>query len=127
MGFLDDLFGKGTEKQVSKVVDETMEKGREFGEKAVAHGKVMAKVAKEKAIEAKYTLQIEKLKYSIGSEVVKKGLPIAKNDEKIKPMLDKVNVLEKKLKGNKTATNGNSAKKTAKTSKKQASKKSKKK
>lgn len=127
MGFLDDLFGKGTEKQVSKVVDETMEKGREFGEKAMAQGKVMAKVAKEKAIEAKYTLQIEQLKYSIGNEVVKKGLPIAKNDEKIKPMLDKVNVLEKKLKGNKTATNGNSAKKTAKTSKKQASKKSKKK
>lgn len=127
MGFLDDLFGKGTEKQVSKVVDETMEKGREFGEKAMAQGKVMAKVAKEKAIEAKYTLQIEQLKYSIGNEVVKKGLPIAKNDEKIKPMLDKVNVLEKKLKGNKTATNSNSAKKTAKTSKKQASKKSKKK
>ena len=127
MGFLDDLFGKGTEKQVSKVVDETMEKGREFGEKAMAQGKVMAKAAKEKAIEAKYTLQIEQLKYSIGNEVVKKGLPIAKNDEKIKPMLDKVSVLEKKLKGNKTATNGNSAKKTAKTSKKQASKKSKKK
>lgn len=127
MGFLDDLFGKGTEKQVSKVVDETMEKGREFGEKAMAQGKVMAKVAKEKAIEAKYTLQIEQLKYSIGNEVVKKGLPIAKNDEKIKPMLDKVSALEKKLKGNKTATNGNSAKKIAKTSKKQASKKSKKK
>ncbi|MBR4313756.1 MAG: hypothetical protein IKP66_02485 [Lachnospiraceae bacterium] len=127
MGFLDDLFGKGTEKQVSKVVDETMEKGREFGEKAMAHGKVMAKVAKEKAIEAKYTLQIEKLKYSIGSEVVKAGLPIAKNDEKIKPLLDKVSVLEKKLKGNSAATSQNTAKKPAKTAKKQANKKSKKK
>lgn len=127
MGFLDDLFGKGTEKQVSKVVDETMEKGREFGEKAVAQGKVMAKVAKEKAIEAKYTLQIEQLKYSIGNEVVKKGLPIAKNDEKIKPLLDKVSVLEKKLKGNSAATSKNTAKKPAKTAKKQANKKSKKK
>lgn len=127
MGFLDDLFGKGTEKQVSKVVDETMEKGREFGEKAVAQGKVMAKVAKEKAIEAKYTLQIEQLKYSIGNEVVKKGLPIAKNDEKIKPMLDKVNVLEKKLKGNGATAVKKTAKKVAKTSKKSTSKKSKKK
>jgi polyhydroxyalkanoate synthesis regulator phasin len=127
MGFLDDLFGKGTEKQVSKVVDETVEKGREFGEKAMAHGKVMAKVAKEKAIEAKYTLQIEQLKYSIGTEVVKKGLPIAKNDEKIKPLLDKICDLEKKLKGNKTATSSNTAKKPAKTAKKQAGKKSKKK
>lgn len=127
MGFLDDLFGKGTEKQVSKVVDETMEKGREFGEKAVAQGKVMAKVAKEKAIEAKYTLQIEQLKYSIGNEVVKKGLPIEKNDEKIKPMLDKVSALEQKLKGNGATAVKKTAKKVAKTSKKSTSKKSKKK
>lgn len=127
MGFLDDLFGKGTEKQVSKVVDETMEKGREFGEKAMAQGKVMAKVAKEKAIEAKYTLQIEQLKYSIGNEVVKRGLPIAKNDEKIKPLLDKVSVLEKKLKGEKTTSSKSTAKKAAKTGKNQASKKTKKK
>ena len=127
MGFLDDLFGKGTEKQVSKVVDDTMEKGKEFSEKAVAQGKVWAKVAKEKATEAKYTLQIEQLKYSIGSEVIKKGLPIAKNDEKIKPLLDKVRALENKLKGNRTVTSKKTAKKAAKTSKKQANKKSKKK
>lgn len=127
MGFLDDLFGKGTEKQVSKVVDETMEKGREFGEKAVAQGKVMAKVAKEKAIEAKYTLQIEQLKYSIGNEVAKSGLPIAKNDEKIKPLLDKISALEKKLKGDKATSGKTTAKKATKIGKKQASKKTKKK
>lgn len=128
MGFLDDLFGKGTEKQVSKMVDETMEKGKEFGEKAMAKGKVMAKVAKEKAIEAKYKVEIEKLKYSIGNEVVKSGLPIAKNDAKVKPLLDKISSLEKLLKGSTSKTTAKkTAKNTAKKATKKASKKSKKK
>lgn len=98
MGFLDNLFGSGTEEKVSKAVDEAVVQGKKLGEKAVKKGKEAAKVAKEKATEAKYKVQIEKLKYSIGNEVVKIGLPIAKNDAKVKPLIDKIHELEKSLK-----------------------------
>ena len=126
MGFLDDLFGAGTEKKVSAVVDETMVKGKEFSEKVVEQGKLAAKAAQEKANEVKCMAEIETLKYSIGSEVVKKGLPIAKNDAKIKPMLDKIKKLEQKAKGSSTKTTKTTKAKAKKTAKK-ASKKTKKK
>ena len=124
MGFLDDLFGSGTEKKVSKVVDETVAMGKEFGEKVVEQGKVAAKVAKETAYDVKCKAEIETLKYSIGSEVVKRGLPIAKNDAKIKPMLDKIKKLEKGVKENKSqAKSKKTGKKTAKKVTKKAKKK----
>ena len=127
MGFLDDLFGSGTEKKVSQVVDETVEKGKELGEKAMAKGKVVAKVAKEKATEAKYKVQIEKLKYSIGNEVVKAGLPITKNDTKIKSLLEKINELEKQVKNVGGKSDKTTTKKEAKKGTKKATKKSNKK
>lgn len=129
MGFLDDVFGKGTEKKVTQAVDEAVVKGKEFSEMAVETGKVAAKVMKEKGKEAKATIQIEKLKYSIGDAVVKSGLPIAKNDAKIKPMLDKIEELKKVIKSvnsNETIKKAYKAKTTAKKAKK-TTKKSKKK
>ena len=59
MGFLDDLFGKGTEEKVSNAVDVTMQKGKVLGKKAIAKGKVVAGAAKEKAEIAKYKVQID--------------------------------------------------------------------
>ena len=128
MGFLDDLFGKGTEKKVTQAVDDAVVKGKEFSEMAVETGKVAAKVMKEKGKEAKATIQIEKLKYSIGDAVVKSGLPITKNDAKIKPMLDKIEELKKVIKAAnsdeiikkayKAKTTAKKAKKTTKKSKK---------
>lgn len=96
MSFLDKLFAKETKKKVSEVADETIKKGKVIGKKVVAKGKVAAKVVKEKTEVAKQKILIEKTKLAIGNEVVKKGLPIAKNDPTIKPLLDKVKELENK-------------------------------
>ena len=48
MGFLNDMFGHGTEEKVSVVVDETVKKGKAIGKKVVAKGKVAAKNLKLK-------------------------------------------------------------------------------
>ena len=109
MGFLDDLFGNGTEEEVSKVVSETAKKGQEFSKMAVKEGTKLAnrakseaekvvKEAKKKTAEAKRKLEIEKLKYTIGDEMVKKGLPAPKSDSKIASLLLKVRELEGKAK-----------------------------
>ena len=91
---------------MSKVVTKTAKKGQELRKKAVEQGKVVAKkasvkaksaakVVKKKTAEAKVKLEIEKLKYSIGNEMVKKGLPAPKGDSKIASMLSQVKKLEK--------------------------------
>lgn len=104
------LFGMSSkdEAKVKKTVDETVKKGKKVGEKVVARGKEIGKkvlkkgkelsnVAKIQAEIIKCKGLIEKEKYTIGNEVVKSGLPIPKNNEKINAALDKIEAYNKKI------------------------------
>ena len=104
------LFGilSKDEAKVKKTVDETVAKGKKVGEKVVEKGKEIGKevlkkgkalsnVAKIQAEIIKCKGLIEKEKYTIGNEVVKTGLPIPKNNEKISVALDKIEAYNKKI------------------------------
>ena len=104
------LFGlsEKDEKKVKKTVDETVKngkkvsekvvaKGKEIGKKVIKKGKELTNVAKIQAEILKCKGFIEKEKYIIGSEVVKVGLPIAKNNEKIIAALAKIDNYNQKI------------------------------
>ena len=86
-----------TVKKGKKVTEKVVAKGKEIGKKVIKKGKELTNVAKIQSEILKCKGFIEKEKYMIGAEVVKTGLPITKNNEKISAALAKIDGYNKKI------------------------------